>query len=192
METQIKTMLEQELITKADAAAVLNVSKRSIENYVQRKVLRVHTYGKGSRGDIALFKYDEVQRLKEARAIPTLHQVAAGKLPVLSDGQSPARGAGYVYVLRAENGLFKIGRSRNPMQRVQELSGTTGPVEIELILSHYVADCAKSERELHAAFTDKRARGEWFALDVFDLMRIVQYGAAEQVERLRCLFPGKS
>jgi predicted DNA-binding protein len=70
--------------------------------------------------------------------------------------------SGFAYLIRAENGLYKIGHARDPQVRLQNLD--TGPLALELI--HQVAsnDPVWLEREMHKRFRRQRVRGEWFAL----------------------------
>lgn len=68
-----------------------------------------------------------------------------------------------VYFIGAENGLIKIGRSKNPKKRLR-LIKTMSPISLELL---GVIDCGRKEsvsleRRLHLKFKDLRVHGEWF------------------------------
>lgn len=81
--------------------------------------------------------------------------------------------AGYVYIARAENGLHKIGRARDPEQRVRGFAGAVMPFLIELIHKIPSNDCYQAERLLHQRYQHCRRAGEWFQLtdrDVEDLL----------------------
>lgn len=94
---------------------------------------------------------------------------------VLADYEEPSRAADStprsklsgVYVLCC-NGLYKIGQSENVNSRVDQLR-TALPYEVEHILTIPSADPAVLEASLHARYAERRVRGEWFDLDVFDL-----------------------
>lgn len=77
----------------------------------------------------------------------------------------------YVYLMRAENGRYKIGISVDPEKRLADLRDGSA-VDIELV--HYFAaeDAAGIERVLHREYETKRVRGEWFALDEADVASI--------------------
>jgi hypothetical protein len=87
-----------------------------------------------------------------------------------------------VYLLRADSGLWKIGRSKDVAGRFQMLRSAAwrhAGVDIELF---HVIRCGDSqasvdlERELHAEFAEKRrvkhGRTEWFELSADDVLRI--------------------
>ena len=70
---------------------------------------------------------------------------------------------GYVYFLRTDAGMVKIGRSTDPMRRITELARMNSS-EVSLIGLEDVAKVELSdlERVLHYQFADYRVRGEWF------------------------------
>lgn len=75
----------------------------------------------------------------------------------------------YVYVmLNVRNGLFKIGYSKNPTHRERTLQSA----EPEIILLQCWEGDKKMEKELHKCFRMKRVRGEWFELNIIDLLKI--------------------
>lgn len=78
-------------------------------------------------------------------------------------------GPQYVYLMINTNtSLFKIGTSKNPGYRERTLHSQE-PV-IHLIAQWY---CSKSvEKALHLKYRSKRTRGEWFSLNIRDLMDI--------------------
>lgn len=73
-----------------------------------------------------------------------------------------------VYFVKADNGLTKIGRTTNLLDRLSELQ-TASPCE--LTLEWFIeTDSEKNlEKELHDVFAEKRVRGEWFLLSNDDL-----------------------
>jgi hypothetical protein len=83
--------------------------------------------------------------------------------------------SGYVYLLEAENGLYKIGRSKHPRFRIAELTKAIAPFEIKAIHTAWYPDCHQAERELHVAFSEQRRRGEWFALTPADVKAVIEH-----------------
>jgi hypothetical protein len=75
---------------------------------------------------------------------------------------------GIVYVVKAEDGLYKIGRTESLHQRLSKLR-TDCPVESELLMHKLFKDCVDQEKRLHKIFAGKRVRGEWFRLNSADL-----------------------
>ena len=73
----------------------------------------------------------------------------------------------HLYLMKADNGLYKIGISTNPANRHKSLS--TGPIAVNLIWSKELPDAPQIEKTLHWRFRSKRIRGEWFNLDKADI-----------------------
>lgn len=75
----------------------------------------------------------------------------------------------YVYlIINCRNGLFKIGRSRNPLKREKTLQAE----EPEVLLIKYWSADKSFESKLHKRFLQKRVRGEWFKLNINDLLEL--------------------
>lgn len=75
---------------------------------------------------------------------------------------------GYVYLLKNMEGTYKIGKAKNPEDRLKTFTVKL-PFRVEytcIIPSH---DMAELERDLHDLFKHKRVNGEWFNLDPDDV-----------------------
>lgn len=81
-----------------------------------------------------------------------------------------------VYLLRCGT-YYKIGMSDNVAWRVQQLSVAL-PMEVQHVHTIRTDDPARLEKELHTRFADKRVRGEWFSLDLFDVDELCHYEPA--------------
>lgn len=91
------------------------------------------------------------------------------------------RGAGYVYFIRASNGLVKIGCAVNPRKRFVSCR-TDSPLPLEMLFVVRSANASSLEGRLHEAFSARHSHGEWFALTEADLERLQRdYGIAEPV-----------
>lgn len=79
----------------------------------------------------------------------------------------------FVYLVRAENGLVKIGKTSDMERRFKTLD-TMCPVDLEIVgcISSELAD--ELEDKLHAEFDDVRVKGEWFALSLDNIESIKQ------------------
>jgi hypothetical protein len=75
---------------------------------------------------------------------------------------------GYVYLIKADNGMYKIGKAQRPDERIKAL-GIQLPYDVETIALIETPDAAGLEADLHAQFADKRLKGEWFDLVTADL-----------------------
>jgi len=75
---------------------------------------------------------------------------------------------GYVYLLRADNGLYKIGKTNYLDRRITDLSIKL-PYKLDLIHSIESENMDALEQSLHERFADKRVRDEWFALNAEDV-----------------------
>ena len=80
---------------------------------------------------------------------------------------------GYVYLMWAETGVFKIGYSADPTRRLKQFDVL--PISIQIICNIATADMVGLERSLHQQFASKRFKGEWLNL------------AAEDVEYIKSL-----
>lgn len=78
---------------------------------------------------------------------------------------------GYVYLLCADNGLYKIGKAKRLDSRVTDVSVKV-PMRIELVHSFESNDYTWAEKELHDKYADKRDHGEWFRLTPEDVEEI--------------------
>ena len=103
-------------------------------------------------------------------------QQAMTEVPLVVNVSAPQH-HGYVYIVQADNGLFKIGKARKPKERVQQL-GIKLPYELDVVLLLESGDYSKLEATLHQRFASKRVAGEWFALDEKDLQVIKEMGNA--------------
>ncbi len=70
---------------------------------------------------------------------------------------------GYVYLIEGVAGWFKIGRSREPLERIERL-GVVLPFPIKTKHLIRTDDMYRAEIRLHEIFSDRRGRGEWFQL----------------------------
>lgn len=70
---------------------------------------------------------------------------------------------GYVYLVGAENGNYKIGKAKNVDERVNTF-GVKLPIKTWLVHSFASNDYSKAEAALHEQFAEKRTHGEWFLL----------------------------
>lgn len=75
---------------------------------------------------------------------------------------------GFVYLVRAETGQYKIGKTVDPNNRIKTF-GVKLPFRVEYELVIKAADYTAFERELHMRFRDKWIDGEWFALSAEDI-----------------------
>lgn len=78
---------------------------------------------------------------------------------------------GFVYLIRANNGIYKIGRTRVPDNRIKTFEVKL-PFEVEYEALIPTDDMHALEKQLHRRFAAKRGNGEWFALDAEDVAYI--------------------
>lgn len=75
---------------------------------------------------------------------------------------------GYVYIIKAETGECKIGRSKNLPERMR-LFAVKLPFDFEIIHTFPCDDAIEAERQLHFIYRHRRIRGEWFNLTKMDV-----------------------
>ena len=73
---------------------------------------------------------------------------------------------GFVYLVRASNGLYKIGASRNPQQRLKGIRFTLKSPSAELIHTISTSDMGSLEESLHQQFASYRLAS---GFEMFDL-----------------------
>lgn len=83
---------------------------------------------------------------------------------------------GFIYVVEAENGLYKIGKSVNPSGRLCSLQ-VDSPIDLQMYKTMSTDDMATAELSLHVMFESRRVRGEWFRLGEDDLSFIEELGS---------------
>jgi hypothetical protein len=94
-----------------------------------------------------------------------------GVEPVLDLNEYPHDEPGYVYVIHSRtSGLYKIGRSSSPTQRIKTMR--TADPTLQPVLIVLTADAPLLEGTWHARLVDKRGRGEWFNLTPKDIAQL--------------------
>lgn len=88
------------------------------------------------------------------------------KEPKLTQASQPKEG--YVYLLQSISGHYKIGRTRNPENRIKTF-GIQLPFEVEYVCLIKTTNMVELENALHMRFSSKRINGEWFNLDTEDV-----------------------
>jgi len=72
-----------------------------------------------------------------------------------------------VYLIRGNNGKYKIGIAKNPKERIRQLQ--TGNSDQLKIIETYESDNASTiEFALHSQYSHVRKTGEWFDLSISD------------------------
>lgn len=78
---------------------------------------------------------------------------------------------GYVYFIRSDNGMVKIGKTQDCKQRFASITRCQ-PFTVEPIFIIETKDMDLLERAFHIAFHEKRGKGEWFHIDEQDIEMI--------------------
>lgn len=82
----------------------------------------------------------------------------------------------YIYVIKAQNGLFKVGITKDPLIRFKSIYANS-PIDVSLLFCIECQDSLKIEREIHAKFSSKCHHGEWLALSDDDVLYIETLGS---------------
>lgn len=70
-----------------------------------------------------------------------------------------------VYLIRGNDGRYKIGIAKNPKKRISQLQ-TGNSDKLELIESYPSENASKIETALHNQFSHIKLNGEWFDLSI--------------------------
>lgn len=100
-----------------------------------------------------------------------------------ANGVSPA---GFVYLVAAKNGMYKIGKAINVSARVGAIQRFS-PVKLRVAATAYTANAYKLEHSLHLIFQKRRKWGEWFKLSGADVERILRYFTSEAAKSDRTI-----
>jgi hypothetical protein len=86
--------------------------------------------------------------------------------------QEIEKGKDYVYIMiNTDTSLVKIGKSNNPRYRERTLHSQEPSIHLIALWC-----CSgEIEKKLHAKFSDKRVRGEWFRLSFKDLTELEKF-----------------
>lgn len=87
--------------------------------------------------------------------------------------QKVKEAVGWVYVIPEPHGTYKIGRSKDPSNRMATFAVKL-PFYPEYLCLIHTLDMYTLESELHRKYADKRVAGEFFALDETDLEYLKQ------------------
>lgn len=111
----------------------------------------------------AIHKRDE---LEEARSVQRRTRMEKER-----EEKKKAKREGFVYLIAADNGMHKIGKTVNLTNRVNEF-GIKLPMKTWLVHSFKSQNYDVAELQLHELFEDKRSHGEWFVLTDEDVQYI--------------------
>lgn len=92
-----------------------------------------------------------------------IYEQYAGQVSSNRKKQKNIKDSGYVYFLKADNGLIKIGRSKNLDKRLDHFT-TKLPYKLKLVHQIKTNDTNKLEKHFHELYSNRRIRGEWFDL----------------------------
>lgn len=90
--------------------------------------------------------------------------------------------ASYLYVIGLEGGPVKIGMSDNPWYRLTTFQ-MGSPCKLTLFHTQQMRDrqhAAENEEHAHAVLKDKRLYGEWFDVDEYLAIEVIETG--QQIE----------
>lgn len=85
------------------------------------------------------------------------------EISALREPKPKKKEKGYVYLIKADNGLVKIGKTKNIEKRWNHFT-TKLPYKLELLFYIDTEDMTGLELELHEQYRKYRKRGEWFEL----------------------------
>ena len=106
--------------------------------------------------------------------------VPAGRIEREWNVREPESGSpgGCVYCFTDASGLYKLGRAKDPVARLLDM--TTANPTIRKVFAIAVEDAEDSERHLHTRFAHRRVTGEWFELSAGEVARIKRRLRAEK------------
>ena len=91
----------------------------------------------------------------------------------------------FIYLIRSDDNLYKIGRTFDPVKRLKQLQTGSGK-KLSLVYTLSVKNGVAAERHIHAIFSGQRIQGEWFRFTDNDMILVkkifkqLQVNAVEQ------------
>lgn len=79
---------------------------------------------------------------------------------------------GYVYIIQSRKNIFKIGKSREPKERVKALQSMNDH-KLEIIKTYKSLYYSELENIIHKKLNKFNTHGEWFKVDKIELLEIV-------------------
>lgn len=132
-----------ELVSIDDAQELIDAIERYKELFTEKDIRR-HSLVLKSNGHTAVEHYPDYEGLINCRKKQSI---------------------GYVYLINAVDlRLFKIGYSKKPEYRLQQLSKQQIPSRLSMVCKIATANMATLEKELHEKYKHQRRYGEWFEL----------------------------
>lgn len=95
---------------------------------------------------------------------------------------------GYIYIIKADTGHYKIGRTNNVPGRMK-LFTINLPFKFEIINHFPCEDMTEAEKDLHGIYRNKRVNGEWFSLLEEDVRFLQAIGFTRQLLPTDCPAP---
>lgn len=92
---------------------------------------------------------------------------------------------GYVYVLKANGNMHKIGKTHNLKSRIRSLQ-TASPTRLEVHMVFKCVHCGMEEGALHDHFASHRVNGEWFELGENQLSDLNKWCEGDDIFLARC------
>ena len=71
---------------------------------------------------------------------------------------------GYIYFLRADKNVIKIGRTKNINNRTKELKPKLPFKQTTIVKSLIFKDCILAEKLIHESFSESHINGEWYSI----------------------------
>lgn len=93
-----------------------------------------------------------------------------------------------VYLIRGNDGRYKIGTSYHPKKRIKQLQ-TGNSDQIDLMNVYESTNALIIETTLHNMFSYGRKKGEWFDLSIFEEVNFLAFCTKidESIETLRSM-----
>lgn len=77
-----------------------------------------------------------------------------------------------IYLIRGNDGMYKIGIAKNPQKRLKQLQ-TGNSDELKIVETYQTNNASQLESILHNHYAYGKERGEWFDLSIADEARFL-------------------
>ena len=119
-----------------------------------------------------------VKRERRRRPPHEDFEPVATRIPeALQRFERPGRTEGFIYVATDNSGLFKIGVTGSPKERIQ--SALAWNLSLEFLVIWSTTDSYGVENRIHKAFAHRKRAREWFALTSEEAASFIGHGAVD-------------
>lgn len=96
-------------------------------------------------------------------ALETISDKPQAYIKMVEDREVGGGGKTKVYIMQAGDEYYKVGKSKRPKERIEEIR-TSSPMPVDLLMTRIQPEGSDIEKHLHLKYSDYNTHREWFQL----------------------------